>query len=451
MKNIALCALALFGFLQVASAQSTSHTWIDITASPYYAANDCSADAGTAINSAISSAPAGSGVIFFPTGCYLIKTQVVDKNGTAYLTYLAEGNVELRASTTTPPTNSIIQFGNDTTTVTLRKIQNLKFNCNDDSIDGIDLDGLADSEFDAVSIFSCSGSTHWHMRTVGSNVNQYNNVFFGGLIDADSANQNGINLGSNSSGPAANAWTFFGTKILNPQTNPTGTGLDLEGSASAFYGGVVSGWDVGINVVVTNPSSTPRAGFEISGNYIELNAYAGIRVGDAGASGAKAEGVTITGNYINCDNVGSYGIDIQQASGFTVTGNQFNLCTTHAIRGMSDGTYQGADSGFVGANTVTGGQPISLQGSGNTVTSSISTRSTAYTLSGTDTWVNVTGTTTITVPHAMTGQRWDVFNSGSGIVTLVCDSGTINGATSLSVASESGKSVTTDGTSCFAH
>jgi len=77
--------------------------------------------------------------------------------------------------------------------------------------------------------------------------------------------------------------------------------------------------------------------------------------------------------------------------------------------------------------------------------------SVAYTLSGTDAWVNVTGNTTITVPHAMTAQRWDVFNSGTGNVSLVCDSGTINGNSSLSVVANSGKTVTTDGTNGFAH
>lgn len=85
------------------------------------------------------------------------------------------------------------------------------------------------------------------------------------------------------------------------------------------------------------------------------------------------------------------------------------------------------------------------------MTTSFSTQSAAYTLTGTDTWVNVTGTTTVSVPHAFTGQRWDVFNSGSGTVTLVCDSGTINDASSLSVAANSGRSVTADGTNCFAH
>jgi hypothetical protein len=453
MKKI-LLAVVLFSVATSASAQSTSHTWIDITASPYYAHNDCSADAGTSINSAISGAPAGSGVIFFPTGCYLIKTQIVDTNKNAYLTYLAEGNVELRASTTNPPSNSIIQFGNNTTTVTLRKIVGINFNCYDAVIDGVDLDGLADSEFDGITIQACKGSSNWHMRTVGTNANQYNNVFLGGLIDADAKDENGISLGTNSSTcTAANAWSFFGTKIINGQTSglqPTGTGLELDGTAITFHGGAVSQWYAGINLSVNSPCSAQGA-FSISGAYIENNAYAGIRVGGSGYADSQASGVAITGNYINCGNVGSYGVDVQQSNGYFIAGNRIQQCTTNAIRGLGDGTYQGADNGFVGANFINGGQPVTLQGSNTTVTASLSTKSSAYTLTGTDTWVNATGTTTITVPHAMTAQRWDVFNSGTGTVTLICDSGTINGATSITVASEIGKTVTTDGTSCFAH
>jgi len=55
------------------------------------------------------------------------------------------------------------------------------------------------------------------------------------------------------------------------------------------------------------------------------------------------------------------------------------------------------------------------------------------------------------VPQAGIAQQWTVFNSGTGNVSLACDSGTINGQTSLSVASQTGKTVTTDGTTCFAH
>lgn len=78
-------------------------------------------------------------------------------------------------------------------------------------------------------------------------------------------------------------------------------------------------------------------------------------------------------------------------------------------------------------------------------------KSSAYALTASDSWINVTGTTTITVPHLLTGQRWDVFNSGAGTVTIQPDSGTINGAANITIAANVGKSVTCDGTNCFAH
>ena len=81
----------------------------------------------------------------------------------------------------------------------------------------------------------------------------------------------------------------------------------------------------------------------------------------------------------------------------------------------------------------------------------LATKSSAYTLTASDSWVNVTGTTTITVPHALTGQRWVVFNSASSVVTIQADSGNINGAASLTLSSNTGKEVTCDGTNCFAH
>jgi hypothetical protein len=453
VKALVILAVLCLSAAISAHAQSTSSTWIDVTASPHNAKNDCAADASSAINGAISGAPAGSGVIFFPSGCYLIQSQLTDTNSAAHLTYLGEGNVEIRASTSAPPTNSIIQFGNNSSTVSLRKIVNLYFNCNGDSIDGIDLDGLADSEFDQVSVVSCHGTAH--MRTVGTNQNNYSNTYFGGLILADVANENGIQLGASYASANANAWSFFGTKILGAGTPTSGAGIDFEGSGGGIYGGVVSGWATGVNIVVNNINgSTPPqlGGITVSGNYIESNTYYGIRLGAGGGLGEKAVGITVTGNYINCTNLAhTVGVELEQATGFSVTSNRIARCTTNAVRGLADSTNQGADNGFVGANFIDGGQPVLLQGSNNTVTNSISTKSANYTLTGSDAWINVTGNTTISIPHAMTAQRWDVFNSGTGNVSLVCDSGTINGGVSIPIASQIGKTVTADGTSCFAH
>lgn len=449
MRKLLLLVLILFA-AATAHAQSTSRSWIDVTASPYGAKNDCSADAGPAINSAIAGAPTGSGVIFFPTGCYLIKTQIVDTNSSAWLTYVADGNVQLQASSATPPSNSLIQFGNNSTTVTARKIQNLYFNCNGASIDGIDVDGLSDSEFDKVSIYACHGTAH--MRTVGTNGSNWSNKFFGGLIESDGSGGNGVQLGTNS-GANANSWSFYGTQILG--NGSSGVGIEFEGFGGGFYGGDVEKWSTGIGIAINNPNSGSPAqigGFGISGNYIENNSSFGVRVGYEGYAGMKAAGVSITGNYINCNNLSNtIGVWLDQASGFSVASNHLRQCTTWAIKGESDATNRGADNGFVGANFIDGGQSILLQGSNNTTSSSISTKSAAYALSGADSWVNVTGNTVITVPHAMIGTRWDVFNAGSGNVSLVCDTGTINGYASLPVASQTGRTVMTDGTNCFAH
>jgi hypothetical protein len=443
-----------------AHSQSTSSAWRDVVAD-YGATNSCTTnvDSGPAINNAIAAVPSGTNsvVVFFPAGCYLIKTQIVDTNNQAYITYLGLGNVELRASSSNPPSNSIIQFGNDSTTVALRKIENLLFNCNGQSIDGIDVDGLNDSEFDAVSILYCAGTAH--LRTIGNNQSNAN-LYKGGVIEGSSGN--GVLIGTQTAtgSPSQNSWTFLGTKILFNGSTSTGVGLDFEGTAGAFLGGTVgggssAGWSTAIAIGDNNDQSNQDevvGSVEISGSYIENFGSYGIRLGAAGKSGYKSFGANIVGNYINCNSWSSTtGVEIEQASGFSITGNDINGCTTAPVYGYADGTNQGADHGFVGANYIAGSTSINLQGSSNTTTTSVSTKSAAYTLNGADSWVNVTGNTTITVPHAISSTRWDVFNSGSGTVSLVCDSGTINGGSSVTVAADSGKTVITDGTNCFAH
>jgi Pectate lyase superfamily protein len=83
----------------------------------------------------------------------------------------------------------------------------------------------------------------------------------------------------------------------------------------------------------------------------------------------------------------------------------------------------------------------------------IATKSSAYTLATGDCRVQVTGTTTITIPHTLPAAGltsiWHVF-SVSGTTTLACDSGTINGLATISVANNTGKDAYADGTNCFA-
>ena len=105
---------------------------------------------------------------------------------------------------------------------------------------------------------------------------------------------------------------------------------------------------------------------------------------------------------------------------------------------------------FVGTGTclqVFTGSQAPLKLCGNT----LQTKSSAYTLTFFDQWINVTGTTTITVPHGLTNKRWVVFNSGSNTVTVAADSGNTNGGASISLSANTGKECVTDGTNVFCH
>ncbi len=82
--------------------------------------------------------------------------------------------------------------------------------------------------------------------------------------------------------------------------------------------------------------------------------------------------------------------------------------------------------------------------------------SSATTLSYAHSWYSVTGTTSITVPHLPLKTNyppnvWTVFNAGTGTVTLACDSGTINGTSTVALGAKTGAQVTSDGTNCWAN
>lgn len=83
----------------------------------------------------------------------------------------------------------------------------------------------------------------------------------------------------------------------------------------------------------------------------------------------------------------------------------------------------------------------------------IATESSAYTLATGDCRIQVTGTTTITIPHTLPSAGltniWHIF-SVSGLTTVACDSGTINGSATIAIANNTGKDAYADGTNCFA-
>jgi hypothetical protein len=83
------------------------------------------------------------------------------------------------------------------------------------------------------------------------------------------------------------------------------------------------------------------------------------------------------------------------------------------------------------------------------------TYSREHTLLRSERIVYVTETTTIKVLHALPAsgfaQEWWVINSGSNMVTLECDSGKINGGSTVTLSANASGWVTADGTNCWEH
>jgi hypothetical protein len=84
---------------------------------------------------------------------------------------------------------------------------------------------------------------------------------------------------------------------------------------------------------------------------------------------------------------------------------------------------------------------------------------TDYAVTYSDCWVNIASRATITVPHAWyaspskggVSSEWHLFNSSLEPVTVQADSGTINGASQITLPSNTGKAVSCDDANCFAH
>jgi len=143
--------------------------------------------------------------------------------------------------------------------------------------------------------------------------------------------------------------------------------------------------------------------------------------------------------------LGSQNFGVDQNGNVKVYGLCFasNSCSQNAMNGPTGWSVQanGTTSYIVNPGW------IAMKG----FSTSLTTKSSPYTLTSSDRWINVTGTTTITVPHAIVGQSWVVFNSGSNTVTIQADSGNINGAASVTRGANTGYEITCDGTNCFAH
>ena len=370
MKRFLLLALASLTLLATSALSSTG--WTDVTAAPYSADYKCTSgtDDGPAINQAILDASAsitlnnaGGWVIYFPPGCYQIATSIVDAVTNGGITYLGFGRVILSAvpkSGVNPAT--IIKFGDDSHTTYRRRLSNFWFECNGlSNTDGIEIDGLKDSEFDDIEIRDCSG---YALRSVGTSTDNYSNVFEGGGPLTSSTSGKGFYLGYGS-----NNWTFKGTRFTNTSGSSSSVGLDFEGSGNVCLGCTFSGWGIGLAATQTSLGAAAD-GLEVSGGYFENNKEH-IRLGLAGVASAKIHGASIHGAYLHGNGTFSNPgcIDIQQADGFSISGNQFLNCVTYNIYGFSDATNQGADNGIIANNSFNGTATNSLLGSNITLIS----------------------------------------------------------------------------------
>jgi hypothetical protein len=213
--------------------------------------------------------------------------------------------------------------------------------------------------------------------------------------------------------------------------------------AVATTGTSLYGLEVDVNDMNTSGGTTNLFGINVFGNFPSASFAIGYALnppsggGTWGSGFRSLAGATTNGDAFVADLLTATSSSISQSLAFISK----NVGTTHTASIFS--------SAF-GDVTVSPDVARSLVDLGG-FQEPLSTKTSAYTLTMTDSWINVTGTTTITVPHTLTGQRWDVFNSGVGTVTIQPDSGTINGAASVTRATNTGYSITCDGTNCFAH
>jgi hypothetical protein len=220
--------------------------------------------------------------------------------------------------------------------------------------------------------------------------------------------------------PNASTGAISGTVCGNDVITPTNT----------FYS--VELWANGI--------TTGQQNFLIVGGTFNLDTQAPLTTAPTPPPpGSLAAGsIGDLSSYNNTNTLADSGI--ASANVVTLAGTQ-----TLTNKNLTSPTSTGTDSGSETLSNKTLSDPII---NGNI--SAFSTKSAPYTLTSSDSWVNVTGTTTITVPHALTGQRWHLHNNGVNLVTIAPDSGTLNGAASIFIQPSVGVELTCDGTNCQA-
>jgi hypothetical protein len=154
-------------------------------------------------------------------------------------------------------------------------------------------------------------------------------------------------------------------------------------------------------------------------------------------------------NGLNYETAGD-GVNDGGAAIFAATGSGLRFYTVPSTGGKAQVVAPSAlDSSYLRATLDDSGLNIKTG-----IVEPLSTKSADYTLTPSDSWVNVSGTATITVPHRLIGQRWVIFNCGAGsartdsggnVVTIRADRGKVNAVSSITLSANTGKECTTDG------
>lgn len=247
----------------------------------------------------------------------------------------------------------------------------------------------------------------------------------------------------------------------------------VQGNGATVYGGLYTNlaWPVGtqsaqVTAGIGQTSCGGVSGYQedavVMASNSALSGYFAICNGsiilDKVTGGSDAIQWTITGDMVAGDRllitaVPSGGNEVLSVYKFTNGTQSWSLLHAPVTDSSSPFTtgfpamrLEGTTNSVSNFSAWAAGGPLQVTG----LFPAIKTVSADYTFTISDFNVLVTGTHTITAPHALNpGQVWNLFSS-TGTVTLQADSGNMNGGASVTVGPETGAIVWCDGTNCFA-
>jgi hypothetical protein len=234
-------------------------------------------------------------------------------------------------------------------------------------------------------------------------------------------------------------------------TNLSGTAT-TGGSLSAgtYYGTVYACTSLSCNSTESAPS-IQSAGVVVGGSNNAITWSWTLPLQGASSVVAYAVAVSTTPNFNN-KLWNPAQTNIQVVTGGTATSLTMNSLPSSGGQNTTVNTFAAVHrmtENALGLNT------LSPNANSLTVNGGIgcahTTVSSGRALTSADCWLDVTGTTTMTAPHALLFSKITVFNAGTNTVTLAIDSGLLNGSSSsLTFAPNQGADVSCNGTNCSA-